>query len=194
MMYFHHRGAPRRWVIIPPVEKIKFENKMRLVVGGEYGDSRCSQFIRHMRVWIQTEVLKSWGIQFFEVTQHAQELVFFFPGTYFYGFSEGLSIMESKLHAGIRLDRDAYKYCDASSGFCKSDNLLPNLDSTIPSTVLSEKPASKDRGRTRNARSEGPSPDPEERRPEKRVQRAGQPESNDHAESINGKSDQQVTE
>lgn len=169
VVYFHHRGAPRKWIVIPPVAKQKFEEKMRAV--NEERSDLCSQFVRHMKLWIEPLVLKEWGIQFIEFVQNPQELIFFCPDTYFYGFSEGLSIVESKLHAGPRWgkDNDGYKYCDGDSACCQADNIMADLTAKTTAGPSTKKASSGSRGRKRIP-SVSPCPAQEERRPQK-VQR-----------------------
>lgn len=120
-VYFHHRGAQRTWIVVPPKEKASLEKRMSELLNLD--DGCCSQFIRHARVWVTKETLRKWKIEFFEIVQEERQLMFFFPGSYFLGHSDGFSVVESKLHAGQRWSVRGYQYCDLETGICRLDNI-----------------------------------------------------------------------
>ncbi|OWP01861.1 hypothetical protein B2J93_4711 [Marssonina coronariae] len=117
-VYFHHRGRPRHWIVIPPKAAAEFENKLASKLRLEEGKTGalCAQFVEHLRLWIQPSVLLDWGISFHEFLQEAGELVFFPPGSYFYGFSTGFSIIEQKIHVGEHWNQNDCKFCSRIEG------------------------------------------------------------------------------
>jgi hypothetical protein len=125
-IYFHHRGSARRWVVIPPMAREAFENRILKEFDIQSDDRACDQFIHHMKLWIQPSVLKRWGIPYYELIQKELQLIFFFPGSYYYGYSEGFSIIESKMHGGDRWDYSRYKFCSTNSEQCRVENMLVN--------------------------------------------------------------------
>ena len=74
---YHHHGAPRYWCVVPPTMKVKFERRL----GKE--SSHCSQYIRHISLWITPKTLRSWDIEYHEVVQMAGELLVVLPGSYY---------------------------------------------------------------------------------------------------------------
>jgi hypothetical protein len=128
-IYFHHRGSPRHWIVIPPTSKIAFEDRIRTEYNSEIPTPLCSQFIRHLRIWISPDTLKEWGIDFLEITQEKYQLLFIFPGSYYYGYSAGFSIVESKIHAGEHWKYNGYIFCDIGSKSCQTDNIAVKFPS-----------------------------------------------------------------
>jgi hypothetical protein len=125
-MYFHHRGGPRKWIVIPPKARMAFETRMRLELG-DRSSSPCSQFIRHASLWIEPATLRDWGIDFIEITQRAHQVLFIFPGAYYYGYSQGFSIVESKLYAGEGWSYRGYQFCGQSKK-CEVDQILVRFE------------------------------------------------------------------
>ena len=124
-IFFHHRGSPMRWVVVPPRAKAAFETRVRLELGEGQESGGCSQFIRHSSLWIDPETLRGWGIDFVEVTQNVYQVLFLLPGCYFYGYSTGFSIIESKVHAGERWAYGSeYRFCDARRKSCRRDGIM----------------------------------------------------------------------
>jgi hypothetical protein len=60
---YHHRGAPRLWIVVPPVESAKLESCVMGVFEGELGDVEekgcCSQFVKHLNLWVTPGLLRS---------------------------------------------------------------------------------------------------------------------------------------
>ena len=70
-------------------------------------------------------------MEFLEFSQEPQDLMFFFPGSYFWGYSEGFSIVESCMFAGKDWHFDAYKFCNPESNIFHVDNLLVDFSTII---------------------------------------------------------------
>ena len=119
---YHHRGDPFYWIIVPPVAKLAFEAKIRAEFREEIGDGECSRFVNHLSLWITPDRLKTWNIDFFQITQGAGQLLFLFPGTYFWGWSRGHNILEMKNHTGPEWNCGDYKFCSLMNKLCYEAN------------------------------------------------------------------------
>jgi hypothetical protein len=111
---YHHRGSPRLWIIVPPSEHGKLEarlwNEFRdELVGGKGG---CSQFVRHLGLWVTPALLREWDVGFIQVVQEEKQMLFFFPSSYFWGFSTGFGIVEMKAVAGKSWEVGGNRFCD----------------------------------------------------------------------------------
>ncbi len=88
-----HAGASKFWVVVPPSERDRLERRLL----EHYTDARppCSQFVRHMSVWVPVEVLQRWDIACIGVEQRPGELLVTAPGTYFEGWNAGWNVTEA---------------------------------------------------------------------------------------------------
>lgn len=119
---YHHRGSAFKWIIVPPMEKLKLEAAIRQQFNEELADLECSQFVHHLCLWVTPDRLRMWNIVFFEVTQSAGGLLFIFPGAYFWGFSTGHNVLEWKYHAGEHWDCSHYNFCLLNNPLCHRAN------------------------------------------------------------------------
>ncbi len=55
---------------------------MEDVFGLEWATPRCSQFMRHMYVWVSLEKLGEWGVAFELMEQRVGDLIITAPGAY----------------------------------------------------------------------------------------------------------------
>lgn len=110
---YHHRGSPRLWIVVPPVEHSKLEARIWKTFRDEFAEEGyCSQFVRHLSLWITPALLREWGVGFIQVLQEEKQILFFFPSSYYWGFSTGFSIVEMKAVAGNRWEVGGYRFCD----------------------------------------------------------------------------------
>jgi hypothetical protein len=120
---YHHRGAPRLWIVVPPVESAKLESCVRRVFDEELGGVEekgcCSQFVKHLNLWVTPGLLRSWGVRFTQVLLREKQMLFFFPRSYFWGMSTGFSIVEAKAVAGPKWVLGGYRFCRAGYALCK---------------------------------------------------------------------------
>jgi hypothetical protein len=92
-----HAGASKFWVVVPPSEQQQLERRLL-----EHYDGRhppCSQFVRHMSVWVPVEALDRWGIRYVGVEQRRGELVVIAPGAYQQGWNSGWNVAEAVAYA-----------------------------------------------------------------------------------------------
>jgi hypothetical protein len=92
-----HAGAPKFWVVVPPSEQQQLER--RLLEHNEGRHPPCSQFVRHMSVWVPVEALEHWGIRYVGVEQRCGELVVVAPGAYHQGWNSGWNVAEAVAYA-----------------------------------------------------------------------------------------------
>lgn len=102
----------------------------------------CAQFVRHQNLWIPPRTLNAWGIAFTEIKQHAQELMFIFPGSYYYGFSAGFNIIETKVYGGSWWKPSNELPCPAGAETCKLDQIIPDFRKSNCSPITQVEPIS----------------------------------------------------
>jgi hypothetical protein len=115
-----HRGAPKYWVIVAPHERKHLEkclwNYLSTLWGSGWDRPRCSQFVRHLGVWVSLGALKSWDIDFEIVRQLPGELMVTAPEAYHQGWSGGANVAEAINYGDGSSARRAlaYKACSAA--------------------------------------------------------------------------------
>jgi hypothetical protein len=121
---YHHRGLPRIWIVIPPSEKINFENMIWNIFQEKFTGNPviCSQVVEHLNVLITPDLLQIWGIKFVQVRQAERQIVIMFPSAYYWGVSTGFSIIESRYWIGPAWDVQNYHFCYAASQLCCDAN------------------------------------------------------------------------
>jgi hypothetical protein len=75
-----HAGALKFWVVVPPSERDRLVR--RLLEHYEGARPPCSQFVRHMSVWVPVEVLERWDIAHVGVEQRPSDLFVTASGTH----------------------------------------------------------------------------------------------------------------
>ncbi len=124
MVIYHHRGSPKLWIVVPPAENGKLENHIRHVfadmLGEGQGGGLCSQFVKHLSLWITPDLLQSWGIKFHQVLLREKQMLFLFPSSYYWGVSTGFSVIEMKAIAGPKWELNGYRFCAPSNPLCKA--------------------------------------------------------------------------
>jgi hypothetical protein len=115
-----HRGAPKYWVIVAPHERKHLEKCLWGYMSNRWGlgweRPRCSQFVRHLSVWVSLGALKSWDIDYELVKQQPGELMVTAPEAYHQGWSGGANVAEAiNFGDGASPQRStAYKKCSVS--------------------------------------------------------------------------------
>lgn len=124
---YHHRGSPINWIVVSPQAKTNFESKIREEFKQSITDPECSQFIKHLNLWLIPAMLDLWHIKYFRMTQNQGQLLFLFPDAYYWGWCPGQSIVETKYHAGTQWDCRSYAFCNLRSSLCASahDGQIP---------------------------------------------------------------------
>ena len=94
-----HRGAAKRWIVVAPDDRDRFEAHMRAYHGalweGRCGDPSCSQFVRHLSLWTPVQTLERWGIRHTRIKQRPGQLVVTAPGAYHGGWNAGGNVAEA---------------------------------------------------------------------------------------------------
>jgi hypothetical protein len=115
-----HRGAPKYWVVVAPHERKHLEKYLWGYMSAQWGPGwdrpRCSQFVRHLGVWVSLGALQSWNIDYLIVKQMPGELMVTAPEAYHQGWSVG-AIAAETIHFddGASERRHAtYKPCSAN--------------------------------------------------------------------------------
>jgi hypothetical protein len=137
-IYFHHRGSPRHWIIVPPPEKTKLEDHIRREFKLNSFEQGCSQLMSHLSLWLTPELLTRWDVTFFQVTQHTDQLFVIFPQSYYFGYSRGFSIIESKFHARPSWNHKEYRSCNLNIPICREahdGNLTQFLQADLHQTA-----------------------------------------------------------
>lgn len=117
---YHHRGSPRLWIVVPPTEHSNLERRIREEFQPELGEGYCSQFVKHLSLWITPDLLREWGMGFIQVLQEEKQMLFLFPSSYYWGMSTGFSIVEMKAVAGPRWELSDYRFCNPGYPLCKT--------------------------------------------------------------------------
>ncbi|OAA42293.1 Transcription factor jumonji/aspartyl beta-hydroxylase [Cordyceps fumosorosea ARSEF 2679] len=96
------------WIVIPPRSRERLEQRLR----EDNPDARCcSQFVRHLSVFVPLYKLKAWDVDFSIVDQRAGEAVITFEDTYHEGFSVGSSAAEAINYAAKDWNTEKYTFC-----------------------------------------------------------------------------------
>jgi hypothetical protein len=88
-----HAGASKFWVVVPPSERDRLER--RLLEHYDGARPPCSQFVRHMSVWVPVEVLERWGIAHVGIKQRPGDLFVMAPSAYHQGWNAGWNVAET---------------------------------------------------------------------------------------------------
>lgn len=88
-----HYGAPKTWYCISGADRARFERAAASSAPELARD--CPEFLRHKELLLSPALLKSLGVPFTRVTQHAREFIITFPGAYHAGFNHGYNCAES---------------------------------------------------------------------------------------------------
>jgi hypothetical protein len=127
--YWHHEGAARCWIVVPPTQREKFEACIRREFHLDPA-KLCNQFIRHLSIWISPKLLTEWNITHYQFEHREEELLVLWPNTYHWGWSSGYSVVEYKYHAEstnhsqdfqtwtARFDPSKYVCCDKNLDLC----------------------------------------------------------------------------
>jgi hypothetical protein len=119
----HYRGAPRLWIVVPPVESAKLESCVRGMFGEKLGHVEekgcCGQFVKHLNLWVTPGLLRSWSVRFTQVLLREKQMLFLFPESYFWGMSTGFGIVEAKAVLGSKWVLGGCRFCRAGYALCK---------------------------------------------------------------------------
>jgi hypothetical protein len=111
---YRHRGALRLWIVVPPAESAKLESCVRGVFGEELGHVEekgcCGQFVKHLNLWVAPGLLRSWSVRFTQVLLREEQMLFLFPGSYFWGMSTGFGIVDAKAVPGSKWVLGGYRF------------------------------------------------------------------------------------
>lgn len=147
-----HKGR-KIWIIIPPRARRQFEERLR---EDNPDASGCSQFVRHLSIFIPVSKLTEWEIPFFVIDQRAGDAIVTFEDTYHEGFCVGPTAAEAVNYAAKDWTVKGYVFC---SRFCPKPH-INEIDLTIPATdtqsastpAVCRKLAARRRGRAPGAR------------------------------------------
>ncbi|KAI9831165.1 MAG: lysine (K)-specific demethylase [Phylliscum demangeonii] len=93
------RGAPKRWIVVAPKDRTQMEAHMRAyhqeIWTKRCGPPRCSQFARHLSLWVPLETLALWEVPFTFVVLRAGEVIVTAPGAYPAGWNGGENVAEA---------------------------------------------------------------------------------------------------
>ncbi|KAI9726533.1 MAG: hypothetical protein M1834_009020 [Cirrosporium novae-zelandiae] len=110
-----HLGV-KTWVIIPPNQKEKLEEKLREIWSDQFQNGQvepdCSQFGRHLNTYIPTHTLEHWGIEYHILYQKQGQAVITFPNTYHQGFNASFNIAEA-INYALDWTIEDYIFCDS---------------------------------------------------------------------------------
>lgn len=109
----------KRWIVIPPNQRSLLESRLRSSNFTKM--KQCSQFVRHLNIYISTHLLDAWSISYCAFFQHANEIVILRPKTYHQGFSCGYTLAEAVNYADSGWDVEDYSECSKS---CPKEKIL----------------------------------------------------------------------
>jgi hypothetical protein len=96
---YHHRSASKFWVMVAPSSAAHLEACLATyageVLGPQHEVPQCSQFVRHMSVWVGLEALNKWGVAYELAEQRPGDLVITAPGTYHQKWNAGANLNEA---------------------------------------------------------------------------------------------------
>jgi hypothetical protein len=88
-----HFGAPKIWYVVPPAERIRFE---QLAASYFYDEAQiCPEFTRHKICVISPNVLEKNHISVHRLVQKSNEFVITFPGAYHQGWNTDFNCAEA---------------------------------------------------------------------------------------------------
>lgn len=109
-----HIGAPKNWVVVKPTDREQLEDHLRryyqLKFGPFWTRPRCSQFVRHLSLWVPPALLKNWGVQYTMVEQQPGDLVITAPDSYHQGWNSGWNVAEAVNYGGAKAAEHARGY------------------------------------------------------------------------------------
>jgi hypothetical protein len=110
---YHHGGSRRTWYIVAPRERDIFHVHVKNLFEKEIAALPCSDFVNHLSLWLHPDKVRSWGVTVSIFHQMPGGVLFLLPKSYFWGFSDGFSIIERKLIPPKGWDSlfDRYKCC-----------------------------------------------------------------------------------
>jgi hypothetical protein len=97
-----------------------FEQWIRSEFGEDLGNQQCSQFVKHLSLWITPHLLDSWGVSYVKILQTEKQMLLVFPHTYYWGFSTGFGIAEIRYVRGGHWLRDDYQSCLLRNNRCRA--------------------------------------------------------------------------
>lgn len=81
-------------------------------------NGKCTQFVSHLRIFINPDLLEIWRIRFTKVHQEQCQIVVVFPLSYYWGYGAGDSILESRSWAEPSWDLQSYRFCNLNNQLC----------------------------------------------------------------------------
>lgn len=96
------------WIIVPPRAREQLEQRL---LESNPGARPCSQFVRHLNVFVPVSTLEAWGIEFFVIDQRAGDAIITLENTYHQGFCVGSSAAEAVNYAPKDWDVHDYTFC-----------------------------------------------------------------------------------
>ncbi|KAI4211052.1 MAG: hypothetical protein LQ351_006172 [Letrouitia transgressa] len=85
-----------------------------------YNPPGCSEFVKHLALYLYEKTLCDWGAEYTRVVQQPGEIMIIFPFAYYQNYSNGFNIMESNAYANERW-RELYRngLISQCSEFCR---------------------------------------------------------------------------
>jgi len=119
---YNHRGGLKLWIVEPPAESSKLEARIRENFQDELGkeEKHCSQFVKHLSLWITPWLAAGLGCKLHPSPAGGEQMVFFFPSSYYRGMSTGSSIVEIKAVTGKTWEVGEYRFCGAEYPLCEA--------------------------------------------------------------------------
>ncbi|KAI9763212.1 MAG: Lysine-specific demethylase 4B [Geoglossum simile] len=116
----------KEWNFIPPDDKAKFEEYVRAKHVPEGTEAPCSQFVRHLHLWFDPEVLKKEaGVRVITYEQHPGEIVVVSGFTYHYRTNLNQVTGYAINYAPEELRHPPAGYVECRSGECIPQDQKP---------------------------------------------------------------------
>ncbi len=123
-----HMGASKFWVVVHPYDRERLKRRLRDSYRpkshNDPNPRACSQFVRHMSVWVPVETLDRWDIRYTALEQLPGDLVVTAPGSYHQGWNAGWNVAEAINYGDGRSPSRTRDYCYCREGRCPVTALI----------------------------------------------------------------------
>lgn len=116
-IHYLHCGANTTWTVASPFFTTTLAENIhrktgyygpRSPVTKPYNPPGCSEFVKHLALYLYEKTLGDWGVEYTQVAQQPGEIMIVFPFAYYQNYNNGFNIMETTAYANERW-RELYR-------------------------------------------------------------------------------------
>ncbi|KAL9610858.1 MAG: hypothetical protein Q9167_004463 [Letrouitia subvulpina] len=110
-VHYLHYGANTTWTITSPYFTTSLAENIHRKTGyygpkspvtKPYNPPGCSEFVKHLTLYLYEKTLEDWGVEHTRVLQQPGEVLIIFPFAYYQNYSNGFNITEAASYANER--------------------------------------------------------------------------------------------